>query len=269
MIVTAIPTYNCPLREFAANGFASCELDTKTDSFASWRGYVPPTRRAGSGGIGEAISFAKYHYKWNNEDFILYTVLLYAAGIVQYVLKERRDSEDTLGPSKAVDALIQAIGDWRSSIVDVIWVYDNYWRPSRELWEEVQKASWDNVILDESMKKELTDVAHKFFDSKDVYEDLGVPWKRGLLFHGPPGKPTHRFYSVWHLLISVILRKRQDYLNQSSDAHSIRQERHGPDSLRQECPVHIPHRASLRASQTFGAMHARPRGHRDDCDAAD
>ena len=37
------------------------------------------------------------------------------------------------------------------------------------------------------MKKELTNVSGRFFDSKDVYEDLGVPWKRGLIFYGPAG----------------------------------------------------------------------------------
>jgi SpoVK/Ycf46/Vps4 family AAA+-type ATPase len=37
------------------------------------------------------------------------------------------------------------------------------------------------------MKKELQSVSSRFFDSKDVYDDLGVPWKRGLIFYGPAG----------------------------------------------------------------------------------
>ena len=37
------------------------------------------------------------------------------------------------------------------------------------------------------MKKDLTRVMERFFASKKIYDDLGVPWKRGLLFHGPPG----------------------------------------------------------------------------------
>ena len=51
----------------------------------------------------------------------------------------------------------------------------------------INRATWDKVILDPSMKKELTNVSGRFFDSKDVYEDLGVPWKRGLIFYGPAG----------------------------------------------------------------------------------
>lgn len=177
MIVTCIPDSNVSLRPFAAAGYATCDRDTNTDSFASWRGYVPPTVRSQEGHLAETVNFAKYLYNWNNESFILYTV-----GRVQYVLKEVRDSENVLGPSKATDALIRTIGEWITSISDVVWVYDRYWMQSRELWREVQKASWDKVILGESMKQELTGIAHRFFSSKAVYEDLGVPWKRGLLF---------------------------------------------------------------------------------------
>lgn len=173
LIVTACPINNVPLRAFAAAGYATCELDIDTDSFASWRGYLPPARRSDSGSLAEAISFAKYHYKWNNEDFILYTI-----GLVQYVLKDIRGNESNLGPSKVTDDLFRTVGNWVNNLADVVWVYDRYWRQSRMLWEEVRKASWDDVILDEHVKQELTSVAHKFFDSEEIYKDLGVPWKR-------------------------------------------------------------------------------------------
>lgn len=182
MIVTGIPGTNVDLRTFAAAGHATCELDTKTDSYHSWKGYVPPITRNGGGGLGEAIFFAKYHYRWNNEDFILYLV-----DNVQYVLKECQDGEHVLGSSKVTDKLIMTIGAWIESLNKVVWVYDDYWMPSAELYKQVMKSSWDNVILDEGMKKELTAVTNKFFSSKEVYEDLGVPWKRGLMFYGPPG----------------------------------------------------------------------------------
>lgn len=68
MIVTAIPASNVSLKTFAAAGFASIELDLKTDSFASWRGYAPARTRAGTGSLAEAVSYGKYHYKWRGED---------------------------------------------------------------------------------------------------------------------------------------------------------------------------------------------------------
>lgn len=55
------------------------------------------------------------------------------------------------------------------------------------------------------MKKELTSVANKFFNSKDIYGDLGVPWKRGLLFHGPPG--NGKTISIRALMNSLYSRK--------------------------------------------------------------
>ena len=120
--------------------------------------------------------FAKYHYKWGKEDFILYTV---RSGVttIQYVLKEPGEGETTLSHSKTTDALISAIGDWLTADQDVVYVFDSVWRADKQLWNEVQKASWDNVILDPAMKEELVHVSNKFFDSEEVYRQYGVPWK--------------------------------------------------------------------------------------------
>ncbi|KAK4561112.1 hypothetical protein LTR86_005067 [Recurvomyces mirabilis] len=196
-IVTAIPTYNIPLRAFAAAGFATCTRDTTTDSYASFRGFNGPRLRQNKGTLAESVHFAKYRYVWNQTNFILFTVLN-----VQYVLIERRDGEDVLGPSKVVDQLIQTVGDWLLSDQEVVWVYDRYWQRNKQLYHEVMKATWDKVILDERQKKDLTNVTKKFFESKQVYEDLGVPWKRGLLFHGPPGNgKTISIKALMHTLL--------------------------------------------------------------------
>lgn len=68
MIVTVIPASNVNLLAFAAAGFATFEVDKETDSYASWRGYAPAPTRSQQGALAEAVFFAKYHYKWNNED---------------------------------------------------------------------------------------------------------------------------------------------------------------------------------------------------------
>ena len=110
MIVTVIPARNVPLRAFAAAGFATCEVDKDTDSYASWRGYVPPPLRSKKGSLGEAVDFAKFHYVWSGEHFVLFTV-----GAVQYLLNERGEWEHPLGPSRKTDEVIQTIGDYISS----------------------------------------------------------------------------------------------------------------------------------------------------------
>ena len=68
MILTCTPASNVSLLTFAAAGFATYELDRETDSFASWRGYYPPQARSQKGSLAESVDFAKYHYKWSNED---------------------------------------------------------------------------------------------------------------------------------------------------------------------------------------------------------
>ena len=217
MIVTAIPANNVPLLAFASSGFATYEVDKETDSYASWRGYVGPSRQSRNGSLAENVTFAKYHYNWNNNDFILYTV-----DRVQYVLKEKKPTENPLGPSKITDELIQAVGSW---LLDgVIWVYDGYWQQSKALYAEVQKMSWDKVILDEKQKKELVSVADNFFNSKDVYDDLGVPWKRGLLFHGPPG--NGKTISIKALMHTLLDRKHPIpalYVKSAPNSYAINQ----------------------------------------------
>ena len=78
------------------------------------------------------------------------------------------------------DALVKACGLFFKPNDEYVYVYDGYWQASHSLWEQVQTADWGDVILNSDMKKALTELMTKFFDSKDVYKDLGVPWKRGM-----------------------------------------------------------------------------------------
>ncbi|TKX25171.1 ATPase-like protein 9 [Elsinoe australis] len=201
LTLTAVPATNCNILAFAGAGHAQIDLDTSTDPVLSWRGWVPSYGRNTTAGIGQTVFFAKYHLKWNSQDFIVYLV-----GGVQYILKEPRGSETVLTPSKITDKLIEAAGTWQSSDKDIVWIYDNYWRQDKGLWEQVAKAKWENVILDENMKKDLTDVSNKFFDNESVYKDLGVPWKRGIIFHGPAG--NGKTISIKALMHTLHDRKR-------------------------------------------------------------
>jgi len=45
----------------------------------------------------------------------------------------------------------------------------------------VQTASWEDVILDPAMKKTLINDVHGFFDSRSLYQEYSVPWKRGII----------------------------------------------------------------------------------------
>ncbi len=52
------------------------------------------------------------------------------------------------------------------------------------------------------MKKAVSRTVLEFFDSKAQYRNLGVPWKRGLIFHGPAGNgKTISLKAIMHSLI--------------------------------------------------------------------
>ena len=104
----------------------------------------------------------------------------------QYILKEPGQGETVLSTNSTTDQLVGTVGKWAFPDDDkYIYVFDGYWAKSKALYNEIEKASWKDVILNEGMKKTLTELMHKFFDSGEVYKDLGVPWKRGVIFHGP------------------------------------------------------------------------------------
>lgn len=44
-----------------------------------------------------------------------------------------------------------------------------------------------SVILDGSMRDEIVSDVNLFLRSRDYYQNLGVPYRRGYLLHGPPG----------------------------------------------------------------------------------
>ena len=172
LIVTTVPGGNIDLILFANLGYASYEIDVNKDNVSRWRGYVPPPAKGGQGYLGEVINYAKYKYKFGDEYFIMYYVK-FGYSVYQYILKEpRKDGETPNTNSVFTDKLLKAAGDVLYKQEPGIFVFDGYWYKDRNLYQEVQKSSWDKVILDEKMKTALTEVSERFFDSKYVHRPV-------------------------------------------------------------------------------------------------
>ncbi|MBK8742842.1 MAG: AAA family ATPase [Betaproteobacteria bacterium] len=45
----------------------------------------------------------------------------------------------------------------------------------------------DSVVLKAGQKEAILTDLHRFFDARERYETLGIPWRRGYLLYGPPG----------------------------------------------------------------------------------
>ncbi|KAI4171535.1 MAG: hypothetical protein LQ346_008733 [Caloplaca aetnensis] len=175
--------FSVNLLAFAFAGHATATLDIVDESVLRTRYFL------GSSSVGESRTFAKYLYKWGDEYFIVYIVQI-GYYSMQYIFKEPSEGETVMSGNGKTDELIIAIGKWQipPPLGDKwVYVFDGYWFRSKALYEQIKTASWDDVILNEQMKKQITGLMHKFFDSRDIYKNLGVPWKRGVIFYGPAG----------------------------------------------------------------------------------
>ncbi|KAI8938716.1 hypothetical protein NX059_004584 [Plenodomus lindquistii] len=153
----------------------------------SWRMYAPPPRRLDTrpGAMVDMLLFGKFMYKWKDQEAILYVAdgrdgSAYFPAVTNYYI--------LTNATHKVDDLIKEATTWAVELHNEVWVFDQgYWQKSAELYESVQKSDWSQVILDEDMKKALISDVETFFDSQKTYADLKVPWKRGIIYYGPPG----------------------------------------------------------------------------------
>jgi ATPase family protein associated with various cellular activities (AAA) len=84
--------------------------------------------------------------------------------------------------------LYREVCAWSTEIRgEVLVFHGGCWSKDEELFESIQGSTADNLILKDGLKQSIFDDFQKFFESKDVYKRYGIPWKRGVLFLGPPG----------------------------------------------------------------------------------
>jgi SpoVK/Ycf46/Vps4 family AAA+-type ATPase len=59
--------------------------------------------------------------------------------------------------------------------------------PMGEPVVDFREMKWDNVFLPKDMLDGIKQEAETFFQSKAMYEEHGLDWRRGILLAGPPG----------------------------------------------------------------------------------
>ena len=61
------------------------------------------------------------------------------------------------------------------------------WHDAPEMQEEVEKTSWDDIVLAPAMLADIRRTIAAFFTQRDTFRTLRFPWRRGVLLVGPPG----------------------------------------------------------------------------------
>jgi len=148
--------------------------------------FIPLARRASQtpGLIMEQVTYGTFSVAWDKYDFTLIilkfplTALMYAT--YSYLVHD--------GPPEPAHRLLLEAGLWSQELHNEIWVFNQgFWRKDAELWYEIQKANWEDIIMKPEYKEEVKKDVYGFFDSEAIYKELGIAWKRGMIMWGPPG----------------------------------------------------------------------------------
>lgn len=81
-----------------------------------------------------------------------------------------------------------AVCKWNSDGDNAICVYDEgFFERDEDLREEIKERKLEQMVLEPTIRRRLTQDVLEFFTQKEWYVTLGLPWKRGVILHGPPG----------------------------------------------------------------------------------
>jgi hypothetical protein len=163
--------------------------------------YTPPyvardTPKQGDGSLERATANGIYDVRWEGHELVV-VIASWA----------ERDCATRhfwiLTPERAIaEAFLVAVCRFgHAPRQEVLVVNGDRWKRDPELFASIAASSLDDLVLPPALRNEIVDDFTTFMGSREDYARLGVPWKRGVLFLGPPGNgKTHCLRGVLGLL---------------------------------------------------------------------
>ncbi len=122
-----------------------------------------------------------------------------------------------------VEGFIDAVTKYGEEVRGQVLVFeDSRFRKSENLYKSIQRADFDDLVLSGSMKDDLRGDVARFFSRKAFYESHRIPWKRGLLFIGPPGNGKTQTLKALLKEIGLPVLYVKSFKERNEDAKNIR-----------------------------------------------
>jgi hypothetical protein len=125
--------------------------------------------------------------------------------------------------AELVDQFFCTVCEWNSEVRGEVLVFDGQcWHKDSDLYEGIQNATLENLVLEKDLKTQISEDFQSFFDKEDVYAKYNIPWKRGVLLLGPPGNgKTHTIKGLVNLLNKPCLYVRSFTSDHGSDQQAM------------------------------------------------
>jgi ATPase family associated with various cellular activities (AAA) len=122
------------------------------------------------------------------------------------------------------EAFFAEVCEWSSEVRGEVLVFqDGQWAKNKELFQEIKSACFENLILGGNLKEEIQSDFGQFFVSRDVYQQYRIPWKRGVIFIGPPGNgKTHTVKALVNQLAKPCLYVKSFKSEYATDQENMR-----------------------------------------------
>lgn len=99
---------------------------------------------------------------------------------------------------EAIDKFLLALDRFANDVDGAVLVFqEGCWSYSEELFADIKTSTFENLVLPVGMAEQIKNDVQSWLDSKELYEQHGIPWKRGMILVGPPGNgKTHMIKSL-------------------------------------------------------------------------